>query len=222
MTTTLIGGEVCKQGLASQLLSAEPRKLTRAEIDGLWRIFVAIGTVWKNTVHDSAGLKSSWLEFLSAKATIRPSYVAEYVNALEVVEELIRMYGETDAFENLFLADGNTVVKKGIAPEKPRGKPVGEDRHDMPTAQDAPTTKHDVPKTKDAVPVKLDTRLAHAKHFVVDEFIRVQIVAGGFKNFIRPHETDIRPENIVNYNGFIAGSRFNRIKPARSYEEPSK
>jgi hypothetical protein len=194
----MIGGEVCKQPLASQVLPAEPRELTRAEIDGLWRIFVAIGTVWKNTVHESAGLKSSWLEFLTAKTMIRPSYVAEYMNALEVVEELIKMYGETEAFEKLFLTNGKPVVK-----------PHFKDRDDNPI------TKNDIPN-------KVDTRLAHAKHFVVDEFIRVQIVAGGFKNFIRPHQTEIRPENIVNYNGFIAGSRFNRIKPVRPYEEPSQ
>ncbi len=184
MTMTLIGGEVCKQRLVSQLLPAEPRGLTRAEIDGLWRIFVAIGTIWKNTVHDSAGLKSSWLEFLTEKTMVRPSYVAEYVNALEVVEELIAMYEETEAFEKLFLDNGIPLDSKGN--------------------------------------YHLDTRLAHAKHFVVDEFIRVQVVAGGFKNFIRPHQTEIRPENIVNYNGFIAGSRFNRIKPVRAYEDPLK
>jgi hypothetical protein len=179
MTTTMIGGEVCKQRLASQLLPAEPRELIRAEIDGLWRIFVAIGAVWENTVHDSAGLKSSWLEFLTQKTRIQPSYVAEYVNALEVVEELMAIYKAT-AFEKLFL-------------------------------------DHGIP------PGSLDTRLAHAKHFVVDEFIRVQIVAGGFKDFIRPQQkSEIRPENIVNYNGFIAGSRFNRIKPVRPYEEPSE
>jgi len=195
MAITMIGGEICNQRLAGQLLAAEPRKLTRAEIDGLWRIFVAIGKVWQNTVHDSAGLKSSWLEFLTAKTMTRPSYVAEYVNALDVVEELIRIYGETAAFENLFLDNGAPLDSNGI----PLGKPLN----------------------KDAIPIKLDTRIAHAKHFVVDEFIRVQIVAGGFKNFIRPHQTEIRPENNVNYNGFISGSRFNRIKPVRPYEEPS-
>src|SRR5512139_3658291 len=113
MTTTMIGGEVCKQRLAIQLLAAEPRKLTRAEIDGLWRIFVAIGRIWKNTVHDSAGLKSSWLEFLTEKSMIQPSYVAEYVNALEVVEELIRMYQEPHAFEMLFLHNGIPLDSKG-------------------------------------------------------------------------------------------------------------
>ena len=196
MTDTMIGGEICKQRLASQLLAAEPRKLTRAEIDGLWRIFVAIGTVWKNTVHDSAGLKSSWLEFLTAKTMSWPSYVSEYVNALEVVEELIKIYGETEAFENLFLDNGRPLDNKGT----PLNKPL----------------------CKNDIPIKLDTRIAHAKHFVVDEFIRVQVVAGGFRNFIRQHDTEIRPENNVNYNGFIAGSRFNRIKPVRPFEEPSK
>ncbi len=196
MTTTMIGGDICKQPLASPLLAAEPRKLTRAEIDGLWRIFVVIGTVWQNTVYNSGGLKSSWLEFLIAKTMTRPSYVAEYVNALEVVAELIKIYGEKEAFETLFLDNGGPLDDKGI----PLNKPL----------------------FKDNVPIKLDTRLTHAKHFVVDEFIRVQVVAGGFRNFIRPHETEIRPENNVNYNGFIAGSRFNRIKPVRPYEEPSK
>ncbi len=111
--TTMIGGEVCKQRLVSQLLPAEPRGLTRAEIDGLWRIFVAIGTIWKNTVHNSAGLKSSWLEFLTEKTMVRPSYVTEYVNALEVVEELIAMYEETEAFEKLFLDNGIPLDSKG-------------------------------------------------------------------------------------------------------------
>jgi len=173
--TTLIGGEVCKQQLASRLMHAEPRQLSDAEIDGLWRIFVAIGANWKNTVHESAGLKSSWLEFVTQKSTIRPSYVAEYVSALEVVDELIEMYG-AEAFSNLFFRNG-------------------------------------IPRNS------LDTRLAHAKHFVVDEFIRVQITTGGFKDFV-PRKTPAEREapEITNYNGFIAGSRYNRIKPVRTYK----
>jgi hypothetical protein len=196
MSLNIIGGEVCKQRVAGQLLPAEPRRLTHAEIDGLWRIFAAIGRVWNNTLHDSAGLKSSWLEFLTAKTTIRPSYVSEYVSALEVMAELVEMYGETKAFENLLLNNANPPGNEGAALDQTPG-------------QDAGSTS-------------LDTRLAHAKHFVVDEFIRVQVVAGGFKNFIRPHEPKIRPENVVNYNGFLAGSRFNRIKPVRAYEESAQ
>lgn len=41
--------------------------------------------------------------------------------------------------------------------------------------------------------------LRHARHFVVDEFMSVMIVAGGFKSF-----------GGRNYNGYMAGSRFNR------------
>jgi hypothetical protein len=195
MANAMIGGEVCKQRLATQLLPAEPRRLTRAEIDGLWRIFAEIGRVWSNVFYDSAGLKSSWLEFLTARTTIRPSYIAEYVNALEVVAELIGLYGEPRAFDILFLDNRDPVDSAGVPLDKPFAK--------------------------DKAGLKLDTRLAHAKHFVVDEFIRVQIVAGGFRNFIRPSVPEIRPENNVNYNGYISGSRFNRIKPVRPYEEPS-
>ena len=180
----IIGGKVCKQPLANRLLHVDPRELTRAEIDGLWKIFVEIGAAWDNTVHHSAGLKSSWLEFIKEKSLRKPSFVAEYVNAIEVVEELVKMYRKK-AFHKLFFENGLAVDRNGN-------------------------------------PVSLDTRLAHAKHFVVDEFIRVQIIAGGYKNFIRQTTSKIRPENIVNYNGFIAGSRYNRIKPVRSFKEADK
>jgi hypothetical protein len=53
------------------------------------------------------------------------------------------------------------------------------------------------------------TRLAHAKRYVVDEFIRVQVVAGGFRGFGGPHP--------LNYNGFIGGSRYNRLPRVRAY-----
>lgn len=53
------------------------------------------------------------------------------------------------------------------------------------------------------------TRLAHAKRYVVDEFIRVQVSAGGFKGFSRPHP--------VNYRGWIGGSRYNRLPRVRAY-----
>lgn len=42
------------------------------------------------------------------------------------------------------------------------------------------------------------SRLAHAKRYVVDEFIRVNIVASGFKSF-----------GGENYKGYIGGSRYN-------------
>jgi hypothetical protein len=58
----------------------------------------------------------------------------------------------------------------------------------------------------DGAPV---TRLAHAKQYVIDEFIRMQIVASGFRGFVKPTS--------LNYNGFVGGSRYNRLPRARLY-----
>ena len=54
------------------------------------------------------------------------------------------------------------------------------------------------------------TRLQHAKAYVVDEFIRVQVVAGGFRGFGGKNRGH-------NYNGFVRGSRYNRTKRVRAY-----
>jgi hypothetical protein len=51
------------------------------------------------------------------------------------------------------------------------------------------------------------TRLAHAKKYVVDEFIRVNIVAGGFRSF-----------GGKNYNGYLGGSRYNELSAVRDYQ----
>jgi hypothetical protein len=177
-TAKLIGGEFCSEPLAENLLPSEPRELTTTEIDGLWRVFEEIAKAWDKPEHDPARLKSSWLEFLRAKTPSRPSYVAEYVNAIEVIDDLIEH--EDKPFHRLFFDNG-----------LPRGA--------------------------------LGTRLAHAKNFVVDEFIKVQIVAGGFKSFVEPDDPPaIRPDNVSNHRAFIAASRYNRILPVRPYKGPSK
>jgi hypothetical protein len=51
------------------------------------------------------------------------------------------------------------------------------------------------------------TRVAHAKVYVVNEFIRVQVAKEGFKSW-----------QGSNYKGFIGGSRFNRKPRARVME----
>lgn len=173
----LVGGEFCHEPLATELLPCEPRELTDAEIEKLWRIFKEIGNAWGNAPHGPGGLKSSWLEFLTAKTTRRPSYVAEYVNACQVVDDLIEH--ESDPFQKLLFDNGLS------------GGPI-------------------------------DTRLAHAKNFVVDEFIKVQVVAGGFRSFVEPdHPPEIRPDNISNHRAFIAASRYSRILPVRPYKGSS-
>ena len=56
------------------------------------------------------------------------------------------------------------------------------------------------------------TRLAHAKKYVVDEFIRVNVVASGFKSFGAPDN------NGRNYKGYLGGSRYNLRARVRDYQ----
>ena len=160
----MIGGDYCKDGLDPKLLPAEDAALTEHERKMLWRLFVEIGRCWDNVIHDSANLHSTWHELIDAKTNREPTYIAEYSNAVCCVEELIEMYGESNAFSLLFLRNGI-----------PAGPPA--------------------------------TRLAHAKHYVVDEFIRAQVLASGFKSW-----------KGKNYKGYIAGSRYRRLPTVRAYE----
>lgn len=50
------------------------------------------------------------------------------------------------------------------------------------------------------------TRLAHAKTYVVNEFITMQVMASGFKHF-----------GGKNYHGFVKGSRYNLMPLVREY-----
>ena len=166
----MIGGVFSHDAVPAQLLDHEDDFLPVAVLDGLWNIFVEIGRCWNNLDNDSAGVRSSWLEFIEAKTTRPPSYVGEYCNAVSVVQELVEVFG-SGAFVLLFL-------KSGV----PEGPPT--------------------------------TRLAHAKRYVVDEFIRMQIVASGFRGFVAPPS--------LNYNGFIRGSRFNENPRARMYDPQAR
>ena len=168
----MIGGEYCQSALQPGLLPREGPELTPYERNALWKIFQAIGRVWENlhpTALDSSNLKSSWLDFVEAKTDAEPSYVAEYSNAVLVVDELIDLHGDDEAYRLFFLHNGI-----------PDGPPV--------------------------------TRLAHAKKYVVDEFIRVNVVASGFKSFGAPDN------NGKNYKGYLGGSRYNIRARVRHYE----
>jgi len=59
------------------------------------------------------------------------------------------------------------------------------------------------------------TRLAHCKVFVVNEFIRMQITAGGFKSWGDANGG----EQAKNYHGFLAGTRYNRTPRVRAFDE---
>lgn len=163
----VIGGNFCHAKLDPRLIPQEQQELTQYERDQLWRLFQRIGLCWNDLFHkskDSSNLKSSWLEFTEAKTTTEPAYIGEYSNAVEVVDELVELYGKDTAYTLLFL-------KNGI----PGGPPT--------------------------------TRLAHAKKYVIDEFIHVNIVASGFKSF-----------GGKNYKGYIGGSRYNLQARVREYE----
>lgn len=161
--TPMIGGVICNEKTPPGLMQGDRQILTHANKEFLWKIFLHIGYTWKNVKYDSSNLKSSWLDLVDSKSNVAPSYIAEYVNAVYVVQELINMYGEADGFDKLFL-------KNGI--------PSG------------PTL----------------TRLAHAKKYVVDEFIIMQVMASGFKHF-----------GGVNYHGYVKGSRYNLMQLVREY-----
>lgn len=158
-----IGGDYCLTEIDAALIAADGRVLTAHEMDVLWRLFQEIGRTWDNVIHDSANLKSSWLEFIRAKTGRDPDYAGEYANAVSVVEELVRLYGEDKAYTLFFLGNG---------------------------IPDGPPT----------------TQIAHAKQYVVDEFIRMQVLASGFKSW-----------GGRNYKGYIAGSRYNRVPTVRAY-----
>jgi hypothetical protein len=155
-----------------KLLESPTDQLEPSEIERLWDLFQQIGRTWDNVSAGSAGQRSSWLEFIDLRCTKKPSYLAEYRSALQVVQELVDAYGLVEGYRQLFF----------------NGKLTGE--------------------TKD--PSKTMSRLRHAKVFVVDEFIRVQIVAGGFRGFGGRNRA-------YNYNGFLRGTRYNRVQRVRTY-----
>ena len=90
----------------ANFLDHEDDFLSEFARDKLWEIFVEIGRAWKNVENDSAGLRSSWLEFIEAKTTRTPSYVGEYMNAISVMQELVGALGREEAYRRLFFDSG--------------------------------------------------------------------------------------------------------------------
>lgn len=173
---TLADCPIAQSPVGEQLLDHEDMSFAASTREKLWEIFVEIGRAWGNVPQDSAGLRSSWLEFIESKTTQPPSYVGEYVNAVAVMQELVEELGRQQAYQQLFFASG-----VGAGPAL--------------------------------------TRLAHAKTFVVDEFIKVQITASGFRGFADKEFSTNRP---LNYAGFIRGSRYNERPTARLYDPGAK
>jgi hypothetical protein len=163
---------ISQSSVDANFLDHEDNFLSGLARERLWEIFVEIGHAWQNVPNDSAGLRSSWLEFIEAKTKSPPSYVGEYMNAISVMQELVGVLGREQAYEMMFFNSG--------------------------------VSQKDPPLT----------RLAHAKRYVVDEFIVVQITASGFRGFA---DSIFSPNRPLNYTGFIRGTRYNERPMARLY-----
>jgi len=170
---------VCQILVGIEKIACEPAVLTSEQIDKLWILFEQIGKNWKDVHNDSKSLKSSWLEMVKVKTESSPSYYAEYVNAIKVIDELINCYGEEQAFKWLFF------------------------EYKIP-----PLLKN----------LDLSTLLSHCKYYVVDEFIRMYVLAGGFKYFGNKDSSNGQPiVQGVNYKGFIKGGRQSNYPLVRTY-----
>src|SRR5262245_53527600 len=90
----MIGDAVSKEELATFLLPSKPGQPPADELAGLWELFAQIGKTWGTDGDDPLYQRSQWLEFIAAMTDQEPSYLAEYRNALLVLAELRRLYGE--------------------------------------------------------------------------------------------------------------------------------
>lgn len=170
-----IGSEIVE----AAMFTSEPGSLPPEIQEPLWELFQQIGRIWTNVFNDSAGQRSSWLEFIKLRCETKPSYLAEYQNSVRVINELIERHGIVKAYERLLLHRG---LANGTS----------------------------------TFPIR--NRLDHAKVYVVNEFLRVQIIAGGFRGFGADEDGGQRQKfRPVNYNGFIRGSRYNRFYQVRTY-----
>lgn len=187
-TKLTIGGSISQQAVTSALIFSEPCTFPENQIEKLWQIFVHIGENWKDVFNESKNLKSAWLEMIKVKTQQKPSYAAEYNNAILVIEELIGFYGEQEAFQKLFF------------------------EYKIPTSQPENDTEKPQPI--------LTSAIAHTKYFVVDEFIRMQVLSGGFKHFGGQSNTtgELIKVKGVNYKGFVKGSRYRNENLVRTYE----
>ena len=81
---------------------------------GLWNLFVQIGKFWNNTAEPEA-MRSDLVVFIENRIKLNPNYLDEYLNAVEVVDELVAELGEEKGYRKLF-----TDPKANISPPTTR------------------------------------------------------------------------------------------------------
>jgi len=68
---------------------------------GLWDLFVQIGKFWRNNAEPQA-MRTNLVAFIENRIQLNPNYLDEYVNAVEVINELVAELGEEDGYRKLF------------------------------------------------------------------------------------------------------------------------
>lgn len=184
LADTSIGGDFCKSTIGPTLLPHEGQELTPRERKILWVLFQSIGHTWKD-LHWAA--KDS--------STLKSSWL-EFIEAKTGTDPsyAAEYSNAVQCIEELRFIYGSEC-----------------ETDDDPLTMEHPLftkllLENQIPK---GPPL---TRIAHAKKYVVDEFIHVNIVASGFKSF---GEKGSRGRN---YKGYLGGSRFNIRARVRDYD----
>jgi len=68
---------------------------------GLWDLFVQIGKFWRNNAEPQA-MRTNLVAFIENRIQLNPNYLDEYVNAVEVIKELVAELGEENGYRKLF------------------------------------------------------------------------------------------------------------------------
>lgn len=82
-------------------LGREETELGAQTLESLWELFVAIGRFWRN-VDDPAPMRSNFEVFVQNRIRFSPMYLAIYLSAVKVIDELKEELGEEAAYEYLF------------------------------------------------------------------------------------------------------------------------
>jgi hypothetical protein len=173
----MIGSAFCKEWVSPDLLDPEnqPDLDKNIDLERLWELFCGINETWALVERPHGDRRVPDASVLRSSwrefVTLRIHQEPSYAGEYA---NALRVLDELDA-----LYADKTLEKllfgSGLAYDRSgRMAGVGERTHP-------------------------NTRLGHTKHYVVDEFISVLVVAGGFRSMAG-----------WNYKGFLGGSRFNR------------
>ena len=168
-----------RSGLGNEPIAWRPRPLLQSELDTLWKIATAIYSTWHLD-----------------RADQNDPFSQDVTHLYSTFSEHVRLRAQPSAASGLPSYVGEYENAVNIVTDLLAARPEA----DLPTALEKllfarPETGPGA--TTASFGAVLGTPLLHAKHYVVDEFMTVLIVGGGFRQFAG-----------WNYNGFLGGSRF--------------